>query len=97
VDLDGNGTLDVDEFLNLLDRHYSFCEADPNADLEPVYRLLARKDGCVRAGDLRDMLLRYNCRPDWTREESDELLKGISEDPEEMVDFASFVSAVVGR
>ncbi len=38
MDLDGSGTLDVDEFLNLLDAHYSFCDSDPVADLRPVFR-----------------------------------------------------------
>ncbi len=38
VDIDGNGTLDMNEFLYLLDVHFDFCGCQPTEDLLPVFR-----------------------------------------------------------
>ncbi len=71
VDLDGSGTLDVDEFLNLLTAHYSFCDSDPRVDLRPVFRMLdPRGQGQVRVGDIRIMMDRCNLRNDWGEQDT---------------------------
>ena len=41
VDVDGNGTLDLSEFMQFMNSH--FCAWNPANDLEAVFRLLDRK------------------------------------------------------
>jgi hypothetical protein len=50
----------------------------------------------VRVADLKDLLLRFNCRPDWTEAETAELLALLPEDDEQMLDFNAFVAAISG-
>jgi Ca2+-binding EF-hand superfamily protein len=41
VDVDGNGTLDLSEFMNFMNNH--FCSWNPANDLQSVFRLLDPK------------------------------------------------------
>jgi Ca2+-binding EF-hand superfamily protein len=57
VDVDGNGTLDLSEFLQFMNGH--FCTWSPATDLGHVFRFLDRKgSGFVSKSAIRDLLLR---------------------------------------
>lgn len=92
VDVDGNGTLDLSEFMQFMSSH--FCVWNPANDLGAVFRLLDPKGtGFVRAGHLREMLLRYSS--EMSESEVDEMLSMVSD--EDFVDLKTFMQIVIGK
>ena len=89
--MDRSGNLDIDEFLEFMESHYSFNEPVAS-DLRPVFRVLAPDEtsGRVKVGGIRRMFERNS----GNMRDFNDMVKGIPDDEE--IDFKTFVQLVTG-
>ncbi|KAK2154774.1 hypothetical protein LSH36_258g05110 [Paralvinella palmiformis] len=87
VDIDGNGKIDLDEFIVMMARQQCLSPAE----LEQAFRMFDRDhDGFIDARELRHLLT--NLGEKLTDQEVDEMIREVDVDGDGKVDYGEFVA-----
>ncbi|XP_078173050.1 calmodulin-like [Carex rostrata] len=88
VDADGNGTVEFNEFLALMERKLK--ETDSDDELREAFRVFDKdNDGFISSSELRSVLM--NLGENITDEDVDEMIKEADVNGDGQVDYAEFV------
>ncbi|CAB3405116.1 unnamed protein product [Caenorhabditis bovis] len=93
ADLDGNGCIDIDEFLNVL--HRQICDPREERELRDVFGVFDKNgDGLISIDDL--LFVMYQLGEKLTEAEAREMIRQGDLDHDGMIDFQEFVNIIKG-
>lgn len=98
VDVDQNGVIDFDEFLNLMRNHFYTDEDAPNeeAELLEAFRVFDRNgDGYITEEELKQALLNLGER--LTGEELKGMIAAADKDGNGLIDYSEFVAMMKNK
>jgi len=88
VDLDGNGTIEFDEFLYMMSRQMR--EGDTEEEIKDAFRVFDKDgDGKITAAELTHIM--KNLGEPLTQEEVDEMIAQADTNKDGIIDYAEFV------
>ncbi|CAD6198187.1 unnamed protein product [Caenorhabditis auriculariae] len=94
ADTDGNGCIDIDEFLNVLRRQ--LCDPREERELREVFNVFDQNgDGLISLDDLVFVMLQLGER--LTESEAKEMIRQGDIDHDGMIDFHEFVMLIKGQ
>ncbi|CCD69292.1 EF-hand domain-containing protein [Caenorhabditis elegans] len=94
ADLDGNGCIDIDEFLNVLRRQ--ICDPKEERELRDVFNVFDKNgDGVISIDDLIFVMCQLGEK--LTETEAKEMIKQGDLDHDGMIDFQEFVNIIKGQ
>ncbi|RRT68587.1 hypothetical protein BHE74_00003021 [Ensete ventricosum] len=92
VDLDGNGTIDFGEFLNLMARKMK--ETDEEEELKEAFKVFDNdQNGYISASELRNVMM--NLGEKLTDEEVDEMIREADLDGDGQVNYEEFAQMMM--
>ncbi|XP_072991807.1 calmodulin-1-like [Typha latifolia] len=93
VDMDGNGTIDFEEFLNLMAKKMK--ETDADEELKEAFDVFDKdKNGFISPSELRSVLI--NLGEIMTDEEVEEMIMEVDMDGDGQVNYEEFVHMMKG-
>jgi calmodulin len=93
VDSDGSGSVDLDEFLELMKTKTK--QAEEEAEVKEAFRILDRQNkGEINTSVIKDILLKLD--EEINEEEADEMISDIDEDGSGWVDYEEFKRLMLG-
>lgn len=94
VDTDGNGIIDLNEFLNLITRHQE--TSDPEKDMLDVFRMFDKNgDGFITADELS--LVMTNLGQSMSDDEVREMIGEADNDGDGRIDYEEFVKMMMTK
>lgn len=92
VDVDGSGTIDFDEFLQMMSRKYT--EEDLESDIREAFRIFDKDgNGIISAAELRHVMT--NLGEKLTDDEVDEMLREADIDGDGEINYQEFARMIV--
>ncbi|XP_035692824.1 neo-calmodulin-like isoform X2 [Branchiostoma floridae] len=90
VDVDGNGTIDFQEFLSMMGSRPSVHAVDRDVEIREMFRVFdVDGNGFISAAELRRAM--SNLGEDLTEDEIDEMIRVADKDGDGQIDFEEFV------
>merc|ERR1711924_200080 len=93
VDVDGNGTIDLPEFLSLMARKMK--DTDTEEELIEAFKVFDRDGGFISAAELRHVMT--NLGEKLTDEEVDEMIRDADVDGDGQINYEEFVKMMMAK
>ena len=94
VDVNGNGTIDFSEFLNLMSRKMK--DVDSEEELKEAFRVFDKdQTGFISAQELRHVMT--NLGEKLSDEEVDEMIRQVDVDRDEQINYEEFVKVMMAK
>ncbi|XP_028804226.1 calmodulin-like protein 11 isoform X3 [Neltuma alba] len=96
VDIDGNGSIDFEEFLTIMGRKMKFQQENLTEELKEAFKVFDRdEDGYISASELRHVMTNMGER--LTDEEAEQMIKEADLDGDGLVSYEEFARMMMAN